>query len=53
MGDHFVTLVDDLLAKDVALLRQELGALPQVGLDDDDHLLSRLAQARATLTAIR
>jgi 3-hydroxyisobutyrate dehydrogenase-like beta-hydroxyacid dehydrogenase len=53
MGDHFVSLVDDLLAKDVALLRQELGALPEVGLDDDDHLLSRLAQARATLIAVR
>jgi 3-hydroxyisobutyrate dehydrogenase-like beta-hydroxyacid dehydrogenase len=49
MGDHFAGLVDDLLAKDVALLRHELGALPEVALDDDDHLLSRLAQARATL----
>ncbi len=53
MGDHFVTLIDDLLAKDVALLRQELGALPAVGLDADDHLLTRLAQARATLTGAR
>ena len=53
MGDHFVTLIDDLLGKDVALLRQELGTLPVVGLDDDDHLLTRLAEARATLTAMR
>jgi 3-hydroxyisobutyrate dehydrogenase-like beta-hydroxyacid dehydrogenase len=52
MGDHFITLIDDLLGKDVALLRQELGALPVVGLDEDDHLLSRLAQARATLTGL-
>jgi 3-hydroxyisobutyrate dehydrogenase-like beta-hydroxyacid dehydrogenase len=52
MGDHFVSLVDDLLGKDVALLRDELGALPVVDLDDGDHLLSRLAQARATLTAV-
>jgi putative dehydrogenase len=51
MGDHFVTLVDDLLGKDVALLRQELGALPVVGLDQDDHLLSRLAEARSALTS--
>jgi L-threonate 2-dehydrogenase len=50
MGDHFVGLVDDLLGKDVALLRDELGSLPQITLDDGDHLLSRLAQARATLT---
>jgi 3-hydroxyisobutyrate dehydrogenase-like beta-hydroxyacid dehydrogenase len=51
MGDHFIGLVDDLLGKDVALLRQELGALPAVTLDDDAHLLTRLADARATLTA--
>jgi 3-hydroxyisobutyrate dehydrogenase-like beta-hydroxyacid dehydrogenase len=50
MGDHFVGLVDDLLGKDVALLRKQLGALPAVELDDDDHLLSRLAQARTLLT---
>jgi 3-hydroxyisobutyrate dehydrogenase len=50
MGDHFVNLVDDLLGKDVALLRQELGTLPVVSLEDDDHLLSRLAEARAALT---
>ena len=52
MGDHFVTLIDDLLGKDVELLRQELGTLPVVGLDDYEHLLSRLAQARATLTEV-
>lgn len=53
MGDHFVGLIDDLLGKDVALLRQELGALPVVGLDDGEHLLSRLAQARAALIKVR
>jgi 3-hydroxyisobutyrate dehydrogenase len=50
MGDHFVGLVDDLLGKDVALLRKELGALPAVTLDDEDHLLGRLSRARAVLT---
>ncbi|MDT4950456.1 MAG: L-threonate 2-dehydrogenase [Pseudonocardiales bacterium] len=50
MGDHFVNLVDDLLGKDVVLLRKELGTLPVVSLEDDDHLLSRLAEARAMLT---
>ena len=50
MGDHFVGLVDDLLGKDVALLRQELGSLPAVVLDDDGHLLARLSEARAALT---
>jgi 3-hydroxyisobutyrate dehydrogenase len=50
MGDHFVGLVDDLLGKDVALLRQELGTLPAVVLDEDEHLLARLAEARAALT---
>lgn len=50
MGDHFVPLMDDLLGKDVALLRDELGSLPEITLNDGDHLLSRLAQARTTLT---
>jgi 3-hydroxyisobutyrate dehydrogenase-like beta-hydroxyacid dehydrogenase len=50
MGDHFITLVDDLLGKDVELLRSQLGSLPAVTLDENDHLLFRLAQARAVLT---
>jgi 3-hydroxyisobutyrate dehydrogenase len=50
MGEHFVDLVDDLLGKDVVLLRKELGTLPIVTLEDDEHLLARLAQARAALT---
>lgn len=50
MGDHFENLIDDLLGKDVTLLRTELGDLPAVRLDDDDHLLARLGRARAVLT---
>lgn len=49
MGDHFTTLVDDLLDKDVALLRSELGELPLVSLAADRDLVGRLGQARALL----
>jgi 3-hydroxyisobutyrate dehydrogenase-like beta-hydroxyacid dehydrogenase len=49
MGDHFTVLVDDLLDKDVALLRSELGDLPLVSLASDHDLVGRLGQARALL----
>jgi 3-hydroxyisobutyrate dehydrogenase len=49
MGDHFTSLVDDLLDKDVALLRSELGELPLVSLAADQDLVGRLGQARALL----
>jgi 3-hydroxyisobutyrate dehydrogenase len=49
MGDHFATLVDDLLDKDVALLRSELGDLPLISLAADRDLIGRLRQARALL----
>jgi 3-hydroxyisobutyrate dehydrogenase-like beta-hydroxyacid dehydrogenase len=49
MGDHFTVLVDDLLDKDVALLRSEFGELPVVSLAADRDLVGRLGQARALL----
>jgi 3-hydroxyisobutyrate dehydrogenase-like beta-hydroxyacid dehydrogenase len=49
MGEHFTALVDDLLDKDVALLRSELGELPLVSLAGDRDLTGRLGQARALL----
>lgn len=49
MADAFADLVDDLLAKDAALLAAELGPLPQITLDDPDALPAALARARALL----
>lgn len=49
MGDHFTTLTDNLLAKDVDLLRSQLGGLPIVSLNADLDLVARLQQARALL----
>jgi 3-hydroxyisobutyrate dehydrogenase-like beta-hydroxyacid dehydrogenase len=49
MGDHFMVLTDDLLAKDVELLRSQVGALPVVALNGEIDLVGRLEQARALL----
>jgi len=50
MGSAFKVLRDDLLDKDVALLRDQLGSLPVVSLGADQDLIGRLEQARALLT---
>jgi 3-hydroxyisobutyrate dehydrogenase len=49
MGDHFVDLVDDLLDKDVRLLRDQLGSLPVISLGADQDLVKRLSEARSLL----
>jgi 3-hydroxyisobutyrate dehydrogenase len=49
MADAFGGLVDDLLAKDAALLAEELGPLPSVDLNQTDALPPALARARALL----
>lgn len=49
MADAFLHLVDDLLEKDVALLREQLGDLPEISLTADSGLAARLAEARALL----
>jgi 3-hydroxyisobutyrate dehydrogenase len=49
MGSAFTVLQDDLLDKDVALLRDRLGALPDISLAADQDLVGRLKQARAFL----
>jgi 3-hydroxyisobutyrate dehydrogenase-like beta-hydroxyacid dehydrogenase len=50
MAEAFLVLVDDLLDKDVALLREQFGELPAVSLGADADLVGRLAQARVLLT---
>jgi 3-hydroxyisobutyrate dehydrogenase len=49
MADAFAGLVDDLLAKDAALLAAELGPLPTIDLGDPDALPPALARARGLL----
>jgi 3-hydroxyisobutyrate dehydrogenase len=49
MGTAFKVLRDDLLDKDVALLRDQLGSLPVISLGADQDLIGRLEQARALL----
>jgi hypothetical protein len=49
MATGFADLLDEVLAKDVRLLRDELGGLPTIALDDDDDLVTSLGQARALL----
>ncbi len=49
MADAFAGLVDDLLAKDAALLATELGPLPTIDLTEPDALPPALARARALL----
>lgn len=49
MADAFGGLVDDLLAKDAALLAAELGPLPSIDLGEPDALVLALARARALL----
>jgi 3-hydroxyisobutyrate dehydrogenase-like beta-hydroxyacid dehydrogenase len=49
MGDHFMVLTDDLLAKDVDLLRSQMGELPDVTLNGTVDILGRLQEARALL----
>jgi 3-hydroxyisobutyrate dehydrogenase-like beta-hydroxyacid dehydrogenase len=48
MAGGFLELLDDLLAKDVELLRSHLGELPEIELDGD--LVGTLAAARGALT---
>jgi 3-hydroxyisobutyrate dehydrogenase len=50
MAGGFLPLLDEMLAKDVHLLRDELGGLPHVALDSDDDLVTSLGQARRLLT---
>lgn len=49
MTDAFVDVVDDLLAKDVGLLADEVGELPTLSLADGDALIERLGAARRLL----
>jgi putative dehydrogenase len=49
MGDHFLVLTDDLLAKDVDLLRSQVGDLPGVLLNGEVDLVGRLREARELL----
>jgi 3-hydroxyisobutyrate dehydrogenase len=49
MGDHFAVITDDVLAKDVELVRDQLGEPPLVSLAPDTDLVARLSQARALL----
>jgi len=49
MGNHFLVLTDDLLAKDVELLRSQVGDLPAVELNGEVDLVARLREARALL----
>jgi 3-hydroxyisobutyrate dehydrogenase-like beta-hydroxyacid dehydrogenase len=49
MATGFLDLLDETLAKDVHLLRDELGGLPAVTLDDDADLVASLGRARALL----
>lgn len=49
MAGGFLELLDDMLAKDVVLLRDDLGTLPQVTLEDGPAFVARLQQARALL----
>lgn len=49
MGDHFMVLTDDLLAKDVNLLRSQVGELPDVTLNGTTDIVERLQEARALL----
>jgi 3-hydroxyisobutyrate dehydrogenase len=49
MADAFAGLVDDLLAKDAALLAAELGPLPTIDLGDPDALPPALVRARSLL----
>lgn len=49
MGTAFRVLVDDLLAKDVKLLWDELDGLPTISLAPDSGLETRLEQARTLL----
>lgn len=50
MGDHFMVLTDDLLAKDVDLLRAKLGELPDITLNGGVDIVGRLREARALLS---
>jgi 3-hydroxyisobutyrate dehydrogenase len=50
MGDHFRQITDDLLAKDVDLLRAQVGDLPIVALNGETDLVGRLQEARALLS---
>lgn len=49
MAEHFAALVDDLLAKDVALLAQDLGELPKLDLAAADEFLAGLAHAHGVI----
>jgi len=49
MAAHFKGLVDELLAKDAALLAGELGELPTIDLSDAPRFLAGLARGRRLL----
>ncbi len=49
IAEHFAALVDDLLAKDAALLAEELGPPPVLDLTRADELLAILSDARELL----
>lgn len=50
MASGFLELLDELLAKDVRLLREELGGLPTISLAHDDEFVASLGRARALLS---
>jgi 3-hydroxyisobutyrate dehydrogenase-like beta-hydroxyacid dehydrogenase len=49
MAEHFAVLIDDLLAKDAALLAEELGELPRLDLSAADEFLAALDHARSLM----
>ena len=51
MTAAFTDVIDDLLAKDVALLEDAVGSLPVVSLADVDEMVDALGRARGRLTA--
>ncbi len=50
MAENFEVLIDDLLAKDVSLLRDELGRVPVARLSDTAAFEASMASARRLLT---
>src|SRR5690606_8626788 len=49
MASGFLELLDETLAKDVRLLREELGGLPTISLAQEDEFVASLGRARALL----
>lgn len=50
MASGFLELLDETLAKDVRMLREELGGLPTISLAHDDEFVATLGRARGLLS---